>query len=425
MANRASSTPPKAVLFIALAALLLALLVAATPGPGAAAARGLAAPACGNSGVEFLGFSDALNKMTFGGANVGGLSSLTYDRGRDVYYSLVDNERETPARFYTLRIPLGSESLGAPRVLEVATLRDASGQPFTGANFDGEGIALTPGGELLISSETEPSIRRFGLDGQLLGELPVPERFRVAPAGEARNNQTFESLALGLGGRTLFTAVEGPLAPDGATADGRLRIRILRYDAGGAGDFAPAAQHFYLTEPAQGVAEIAAPSERELLVLERGFVQGSGNTVRVYRVSLDGAADLSGAASLDAPGLAPVAKELLFDLADCPPSGATNPQPQANPLLDNFESLALGPRLADGRQALLLQSDDNFGQGQVTRVVAVSVAAAPSLPNTGAGRAGGIAGRGPWLGATAVALLIAAGAGVGYSRTGRRWQGSR
>lgn len=60
-----------------------------------------------------------------------------------------------------------------------------------------------------------------------------------------------------------------------------------------------------------------------------------------------------------------------MDLADCPPSGATTPGTQANPLLDNFEALALGPRLPGGRQALLLVSDDNFSSGQVTRVVAL------------------------------------------------------
>src|ERR687893_107299 len=69
-----------------------------------------------------------------------------------------------------------------------------NGQPFTGANFDGEGIALTPEGELLISSETEPSIRRFALDGTLLGELLVPDRFLVE-GGQAQLNQTFESLS--------------------------------------------------------------------------------------------------------------------------------------------------------------------------------------------------------------------------------------
>ena len=365
------STVPRT---ICQALLVLALAVLSIPvalSPVAAAPRGEQRPRCATN-VEFLGFSDALNRATFSGTNVGGLSGLAY-AGRDTYLSLVDNEASTPARFYTLRIPLRRDTLGTPEILDVTILRDASGAPFTGDNFDGEGIVLTRRGNLLISSENEPAIRLFSSEGALLDELPVPRRFLVAPAGEAVNNQTFESLALSPNGRSLFTANEGPLAVDAATADGRNRIRILRYENRGRGGFVPEQEFFYLTEPGQSVVEIVALSERELLVLERGFVSGQGNTIRVFRVSLSGAEDVSDEASLATANLQPVEKTLLFDLADCPSSGATTPGTQVNPLLDNFESLALGPRLPGGRRALILQSDNNFGSRQVTRVIAVAV----------------------------------------------------
>ena len=364
---------PLSQLLIAVAAALLAAcaLALVSSKPVAAAPPGSSAPDCA-TGVDLLGFSDALNKQTFEGTSVGGLSGLTYDQRRKAYYSIVDNGPATssPARFYTLRLPLQGEQLGAPEILDVTTLKDETGKPFTGANFDGEGITLTRRGELLISSETEPSIRRFALDGDLLEELPVPEKFLVAPEG-AQRNQTFESLSLSPNNRSLFTAVEGPLASDGKTADGSNRIRILRYEDRGPGGFQPAEEFFYLTEPGQGVVEIVALSEDELLVLERGFVAGEGNTVRIFQVSLDGAEDVSDEPSLAAAGLEPLEKELLVDLADCPPSGATSPGTQENPLLDNFEALTLGPRLPGGRQSLLLVSDDNFSSGQVTRVVAL------------------------------------------------------
>ena len=67
-----------------------------------------------------------------------------------------------------------------------------------------------------------------------------PRKFRVAPEGQATRNQTFESLSLSPNGRSLFTAVEGPLAGDGQTADGENRIRILRYEDRGKGGFEPA-----------------------------------------------------------------------------------------------------------------------------------------------------------------------------------------
>ena len=369
-----TSTPMVLALFLA-ACVATVTLALTTSGLAEAAPTGADAPECA-SGVDFLGFSDALNKRTYEGTSVGGLSALAYDRRRGgVYYSLVDNGPvpASEARFYTLRLPMRGGMLGAPEILDVTTLKDASGQPFTASNFDGEGLTPTRDGDLLASSETEPSIRRFSLDGELLEELPVPQKFRVAPEGQAQRNQTFESLALSPNNRSLFTAVEGPLAPDGTTAGGEGRIRILRYEDSGPGGFIPAEEFFYLADPGLGVVEIVALSEDELLVLERGFRSGVGNTVRVFRVSLDGAGDVSDEPSLAAPGLEPAQKELLVDLADCPSSGATTPGTQPNPLLDNFESLTLGPRLPGGRWSLLLQSDDNFSAGQVTRVVALGV----------------------------------------------------
>ncbi|MGI8910050.1 MAG: esterase-like activity of phytase family protein [Rubrobacteraceae bacterium] len=362
-------------LIVVLAALLaLCASTFAGAGAGVAVPTQTKAPECA-TGVDFLGFSDALNKQTYEGTSVGGLSALTYDQRLGVYYSLVDNgpTATSEARFYTLRLPTKGGTLGEPEVLDVTTLRDAGGQPFTASDFDGEGLTLTRSGDLFASSETEPSIRRFSLDGALLEELPVPPKFRVAPEGQATPNQTFESLSLSPNNRSLFTAVEGPLAPDGQTTDGENRIRILRYEDRGSDGFVPIEEFFYLTEPGQGVVEIVALSESELLVLERGFVAGEGNTVRVFRVSLEGAEDVSDEPSLATPGLEPVEKELLVDLADCPPGGATTPGTQENPLLDNYESLALGPRLPGGRRPLLLQSDDNFSAGQVTRVVALGV----------------------------------------------------
>ena len=370
---RAANIPQ---LLLALLAALVAVCAIALAGAGFATAAPPRSdtPTCA-TGVDFLGFSDALNKRTYEGTSVGGLSALTYDGRRGVYYSLVDNgpAASSEARFYTLRLPTKGGTLGTPQILDVTMLKDASGEPFTASNFDGEGITLTRRGDLLVSSETEPSIRRFSLDGELLEELPVPQKFRVAPAGEGQRNQTFESLSLSPNGRSLFTANEGYLLADGETADGSDRIRILRYEDRGPGSFVPVEEFFYLADPGLGVVEIVALSEDELLVLERGFRSGFGNTVRIYRVSLDGAQDVSDEPSLADPGLEPVEKELLVDLADCPASGATTPGTQANPLLDNYESLTLGPRLPGGKRALVLQSDNNFSAGQVTRVVALGV----------------------------------------------------
>lgn len=348
---------------------------AGTPARNATATRSATADAPAGAatcapGVELLGFSDALDKATFGGTTVGGLSGLAYDAPRDRYYSLVDNERDTPARVYTLHIPLVDGKLGTPTVEAVTILRDESGQPFTGRTLDGEGLALLPGGDLLVASETEPSLRRFAPDGRLRERLPVPPRFLVQPRGEATANQTFESLALSPDGATLYTANEGPLAPDGFATPLQGRLRLLRYGGGPA--FAPTAQSFYLAEAAQGLSEIVALGPDDLLTLERGFIPGLGNAIRLFRVALAGQPDVTDRASLADTDLTPVPKTLVVDLGRCPPGAATHPGKQTNPLLDNVESVTLGPRLPDGRQTLIMQSDDNFAADQVTRIYALA-----------------------------------------------------
>lgn len=196
--------------------------------------------------ARFLGFSDALDKTTFEGQPVAGLSALNVT-GRNSAVALVDNVATTPARVFDLKI----SSKPTISVDGMTILRRPDGTPYTGADFDGEGLVVEHGERtILATSEREPSIRRFRLsDGLQLGSLPVPARFQVAPAGEASTNATFESLAVSKDGLSLYAGMEGPLAPDGTDADGRSRNRIIRYAGWPGHDYRPAAQYAYKTDP--------------------------------------------------------------------------------------------------------------------------------------------------------------------------------
>ena len=68
-------------------------------------------------------------------------------------------------------------------------------------------------------------------------------------------------------------------------------------------------------------------------------------------------ADTSTIVSLqgDISSITPVKKKLLLDLSTL------------GIYLDNLEGITLGPRLPDGTQSLLLVSDDNFSDAQVTQ----------------------------------------------------------
>jgi hypothetical protein len=319
-------------------------------------------------GVRLSGHSDRLDKSTYDGVEVGGLSGIAHDQASGRYYAVLDNQGGEPSRVYTL-------SITAPRLLtfsgpsvEGATVLHDSAGPFDETSFDGEAIAVTPDGTLLIASETEPSIREFALDGALIDELAVPASFLIAPAGEGRENESLEGLTMSPSGEILYSATESALLTDGEG-----QIRLLRHDWAGSGQAMLSGQFYYQTDPGLSVGELLALSEAELLVLERTFVPDVGNTIRIFLTSTAGAPDVSDILSLDGAGVEALPKKLLVDIGTCPPGDATAKQPQPNPLLDNFEGLAWGPRDQFGDRTLYVLSDDNFNTVQVTRLIALSI----------------------------------------------------
>jgi hypothetical protein len=242
--------------------------------------------------------------------------------------------------------------------------------------LDLEGIVVLRTGDtgFLVCSEIGPRVLELDRSGALRREIVVPQRFR-----EARANKSLESLAMSPDARYLFTTSEIALPADGdaATRNEGTRLRIARIDR----TTGEVTEHAYLTDPAiadgadQGVADLCALAADEVLVLERGFAKGIGNTVRIYRSTLD-----ERSACRESPRLGPesafLTKSLFVDVAKLEPRGVPPaPAPQPTPLLDNYEGITLGPRLPDGRRTLLLASDDNARPDQVARIVVLAVGA--------------------------------------------------
>ncbi|MFG1997207.1 esterase-like activity of phytase family protein [Actinoplanes sp. NPDC048988] len=342
----------------AVAAGVLAPLLAV---PGAEAAPASAGDRCAPS-AKAVSYSDSLNKTTFGGVAIGGLSGITYDKVSRGYVSVVDRSGTQPASLVFLRDP------GAPRVTATTALKRADGTAYDGTNFDGEGIAVAPNGNFLVTSEAEPSIRVFGRDGVQRGELTVPARFAVTPGGEAPVNATLEGLAISRDGKRVYAAMEGALSGDAPATGEALRRRVLVYEADGRGGYRLARQIGYEADPGYRVAEVAAYDDGRLVVLEATFTAGVGNGAKLYAIS-DKAPDVSKVANLSTvPAHRLAGKKLVTDLVTGPTLGATNPQPQINPLLDNLEGMAVERSAGRGHRVYLI-SDDNFSANQVTRVI--------------------------------------------------------
>ncbi|MGW1723045.1 esterase-like activity of phytase family protein [Streptomyces sp. NPDC002306] len=324
-------------------ATLTACLAAVTSVSAAGPAVARETQACSPS-VTLDRFSDALDKTTYDGIFVGNFSALAVDRsGRLAALS------DRSALF-----TLDARTL---RPTDVSALADENG-----AALDSEGLVVDRDHTRLVTSETEPSVRRYRADGTILDRLPVPAPLQVAPAGRAVPNGTFEGLTLFPGGRTLLASMEYPLAGDDA---GIVRFQTWQRTKGD--HFRLGAQYAYRTDTGLGVPEVQATPDGRLLVLERGFTAGVGNTVRLYLADPRRATDTGRVENVTGrSGVRLITKTLLTDLVTCPSLGATAKQPQPNPLLDNIEGMVITGR-SRCRLDVLLVSDDNQNAVQTTR----------------------------------------------------------
>lgn len=340
--------------------------------------------AAGPTSLEILGETAVPGNAEIDGVPVGGLSGLTFDARSGKFLALTDDRSERgSARFYRLAIDLVA---GAPvvRVEAATTLRTSAGDPFPPRSLDPEGIALG-NGRIFISSEGEakvgqsPFVAEFDVDGRLLREMPLPDRYRPAVGAEVgvRDNMGFEALALTPDDHYLFAGLENGLADESAAAAPGVPSlsRLLRWDleqGGAPEEFLYRVEAVSLTPPSptdliiNGLVEVIALDRDRLLALERQWVPGVGVEVKLFAVSIAG---LPNAGGIDPPAslaLATAQKTLLLDFAEL---GLP---------LDNFEGMAFGPSLPDGRRALFVVSDDNFNPDlQKTFVLAFAVGFEP------------------------------------------------
>ncbi len=361
----------------------------------------------------------AAGKINGVDVSLGGLSGVTYDVAKNQYYAISD-DRTSNARFYTFTLNPVTNDVTFTNVVQ---LKDASGNPFALNSLDPEGIALTQNGTVFISSEGEanpaagrvsnPFVKEFSLaTGTEIRSLTVPTKFLpkvtdtngngIVDTGDTqtagvRNNQAFESLTISPNQKNLYTATENALFLDGglATLAAGSRSRIVQYNLVSG---QPEKEYLYITDPIakasttppnfndNGLVDLLAIDDRgTLLALERSFGSGVGNTIKIYEISLQGATDISAVDSLNGltadrlSAIAPIQKRLILDLDSLKLPNSDGNHPTGT---DNIEGLAFGPKLADGRQSIVLVSDNNFSATQFTQIMTLGADLVPTATPT-------------------------------------------
>ncbi|WP_392531845.1 esterase-like activity of phytase family protein [Nostoc sp. C117] len=336
--------------------------------------------------IKFIGEATLPKGLILKKTEVGGLSGITYDTKKNLYYAISDDRgQKGNTRFYTLKIDLSKGLLkkGGVVPVSVTTLLNENDKPFPPGETDTEGIALTNKATVFISSEGDvgklinPFIKEFSISsGREITTLPIPNKFLPDKNGKQgiRNNLAFESLTITPDEKHLFTATENALIQDGSPAKANIGspCRILQYNLL---TNQPEQEFLYQTEPiapffnvtgkfASGLPDLLAlDNQGHFLSLERSFT-GLGFAVSLFQVSLEGADDIHNIDSLlavDSQNIKPAQKKLLLDLRTL------------DVLLDNIEGLTLGPKLPDGEDSLILISDNNFNSLQRTQILAFKI----------------------------------------------------
>lgn len=340
--------------------------------------------------IEYIGAYQVPNDLMVKNTRVGGLSGLTYDRQRDRFYAISDDRGEqAPARFYTLKLNLDKTNPQQVKfkqvdITDVTLLKNSNGETYPRGETDTEAIALTPQSSVFISSEGDrnknipPFINEFDLKtGKVKQALPIPQRY--LPNTESKrgvqNNLAFEGITLSPTGTLpasgealrLFAATESVLMQDKEVTkvgnNGKIpgaKNRWLHYLISDRAEII--SEHLYqLDSPPLGALEHGLPEIQSIdtsghfLTLERSFGL-FGFRAKLFQTTMAGATDTSKIASFKGnTTIQPIQKQLAFDLQ------------QLNIYIDNLEGMALGSRLPDGSQTLLLVSDNNFSSRQITQ----------------------------------------------------------
>lgn len=344
---------------------------------------------------ELIDVFEIPGSEVFEDSRVGGLSGLVWDASQKMFWAVSDDRgRVNEPRVYGLSLnmkPAGPDSKKAAgsdfkspklewKLLKKVLLKNPKADPKKKkAVWDFEGIALLPWGNWLIVSEGDMNqkprvnsrVVEFKLSGDLVRDYDVPADYLAPLMGQQKigpqNNFSFEGLSASGAGDQWVVASELGLAQD----KGEI-TRFLEYTQTEAWVLKPAREWVYpltplieakapapKTEPGTklvtGVSEILHARGKDWWVLERAAsvsMSGLSFHAEIFQVTLASSEQLT--------------KERVLNLT------VTDPR-----LTRNFEAMAWGPDLPDGRRLLVFLSDNNLEKAEPTVFASFAVSLPP------------------------------------------------
>lgn len=319
----------------------------------------------------------------FWGTIVGGISGVDYEPISDRWVMVSDGRGANgPTRAYEFGVLMNGTNLRKFQLLGKLPMNHGDGSAFDEELYDPEGVRMRPsryfdgddeGDPTLIwidegTHGAAPTIYEACMGATWMDQWNAPAQLVPSKDAGTRENLGYESLAMMPDGNATV-ATEDALAQDGEVSNaitGGSPVRLLHFNLDVPSSPAEWARVYQLDAPPKalgplartGLVELEAIDDTRLLAMERSFNMAGAFAIRLYVVDLSTGDDVLGVDSLKNTDAAPVTKTLVADLGEVP--GVS---------LANYEGLAIGPTLDDGRRMVVITSDNNFDKGVSTRVL--------------------------------------------------------
>jgi hypothetical protein len=344
--------------------------------------------------LKFINAIEIPSNQEFKNTLVGGLSGIDYDVTNDLYYIISDDRSErNVARFYTAKIDMAADTIKDIAFQNAISFKNENHDYYSdwqkkpATSIDPEDMRYNPKTKMIVwSSEgarvvsdkltvlQNPAIKNATLDGNYVNQYVLPSNLIMQKEEKGpRSNGVLEGITFDKKYRNLYSNIEVPLYEDdteATTTKGGL-IRIYKYDAK---SMKNTAQYGYLLEPIasapkpengfaiNGISAIQYYGNNQLLVVERSYSVGKPNcTIKIYLCDFSKATDVKNLASLQNQNYTLASKKLVLNMDDL------------GVFVDNVEGITFGPKLTNGKQSLLLVTDNNFSKSQKTQVFLLEV----------------------------------------------------
>ncbi|MEQ8715238.1 MAG: esterase-like activity of phytase family protein [Cyclobacteriaceae bacterium] len=358
---------------------LLSLCIACSPDPAQESSK----PEGGY--LIFLDEYIVAHELSIDSTWVGGLSGID-NLGDDYAIISDDAARYQDPRYYKASIEINNGLIDSILFKEVIFLTDENGLGYADIKsarnqyVDPEAIRVT-GDTIYWGSEGfrmqrhfDPTILVHNLQGKHLRTYATDPKFSTAIKEVGpRHNASFEGLALEPDRKALWVNVEMPLIQDGdvpSAQSGGAPIRISKINVSSGEierEFGYQLAPLFVVPDSgafamNGAVELLWLAEGQVLVLERSYVAGAGNRVRLFRADYGAATDTKAMTSLRNNSIRPARKTLLLDFDDLPVEK-----------IDNIEGLSWGPTLPNGNRTLIFVADNNFSKSQINQFLLLEV----------------------------------------------------